>query len=87
MSYKEKINKQPKILVIGDLILDQYFWTDVNRISPEAPVPVCHVQNTTYCLGGAGNVANNLSSFGAQVTMVSLIGNDENAKFTYEVII
>ena len=41
MSYKEKINKQPKILVIGDLILDQYFWTDVNRISPEAPVPVC----------------------------------------------
>lgn len=79
MSYKEKINKQPKILVIGDLILDQYFWTDVNRISPEAPVPVCHVQNTTYCLGGAGNVANNLSSFGAQVTMASLIGNDENA--------
>ena len=52
MSYKEKINKQPNILVIGDLILDQYFWTDVNRISPEAPVPVCHVQNTTFCLGG-----------------------------------
>ena len=79
MSYKQKIKKQPKILVIGDLILDQYFWTNVNRISPEAPVPVCHVQNTTYCLGGAGNVANNLSAFGAKASMASLIGNDENA--------
>ena len=79
MSYKEKINKQPNILVIGDLILDQYFWTDVNRISPEAPVPVCHVQNTTFLFGGAGNVANNLSAFGAKASMASLIGIDDNA--------
>ena len=62
--------------MIGDLILDQYFWTDVNRISPELFLFVTF--KTQLCLGGAGNVAINLSSFGARY-MVSLIGNDENA--------
>ena len=78
MSIKQKIKKTPKLLVLGDFILDQYYWTLVNRISPEAPVPVCHIQDTTHCLGGAGNVANNLSAFGAQVSVAGIIGNDAN---------
>ena len=79
MSISKKINKTPNILVIGDFILDQYYWTKVTRISPEAPVPICHIQETTHCLGGAGNVANNLSIFGSKVSVSGIIGKDENA--------
>ena len=79
MVIKEKIKKQPQVLVIGDFILDQYYWTDVSRISPEAPVPICHIKKTTHCLGGAGNVANNLSVFGANVSIAGILGNDESS--------
>jgi len=79
MSIKQKIKKTPKLLVLGDFILDQYYWTSVSRISPEAPVPVCHIQETTHCLGGAGNVANNLSAFGAKVSVAGIVGIDSNA--------
>ena len=65
--------------MIGDFILDQYYWTDVSRISPEAPVPICHIKKTTHCLGGAGNVANNLSVFGANVSIAGILGNDESS--------
>ena len=61
-------------------MLDQYIWTDVSRISPEAPVPVCHVQHSTYRLGGAGNVAHNLRAFGADVTIAGMIGQDDAAR-------
>ena len=77
-SSSQENSKKPKILVVGDCILDQYFWTKVSRISPEAPVPICHIQNTNYRLGGAGNVANNLAAFDAEVSLIGVIGNDAN---------
>jgi bifunctional ADP-heptose synthase (sugar kinase/adenylyltransferase) len=70
-----KFNKS-KILVIGDLMLDEYIFTEVNRISPEAPVPVAWVDNEKSTLGGAGNVVNNLVALGASVAVVGAVGND-----------
>ncbi len=72
--------KNKKILVIGDLILDKYLWGDVERISPEAPVPVVDVKKETINLGGACNVAWNISSLGAQSYIVGVVGKDENGK-------
>ena len=71
---------QKKLLVIGDLVLDQYIWGDVNRISPEAPVPVVEVQKETFRLGGAANVACNIASLLGQVEVVGLVGADENGE-------
>ncbi|MBF0331100.1 MAG: D-glycero-beta-D-manno-heptose-7-phosphate kinase [Candidatus Omnitrophica bacterium] len=65
------------VLVIGDLILDQYIKGSVSRISPEAPVPVVLQEQVFYTPGGAANVANNLSSLGAKVTLVGRVGNDK----------
>lgn len=65
-----------RILVIGDLMLDHYIWGDVQRISPEAPVPVVHTQSQTYTAGGAANVALNLASLGMSVRLVGTIGDD-----------
>ncbi|WP_297888616.1 D-glycero-beta-D-manno-heptose-7-phosphate kinase [Sulfurihydrogenibium sp.] len=69
-----------KIAVIGDIILDKYLWGDVERISPEAPVPVVDVKKETVSLGGAANVANNIASLDAVSYMIGVIGNDENGK-------
>lgn len=69
-------NKQPKILVIGDLMVDHYIWGESTRISPEAPVQVVDVKNENNRLGGACNVANNLVSLGAKVDLCGLIGQD-----------
>ena len=66
-----------KILVIGDVMLDRYWMGQVNRISPEAPVPILDVNDAVDKPGGAANVAKNLSDFGMDVTLVGLIGNDE----------
>lgn len=55
-------NKTPKILVIGDLMIDHYLWGSCERISPEAPVQVINVDNESTVLGGAGNVINNLNA-------------------------
>ena len=68
--------KKPNILVIGDLMIDHYLWGKTNRISPEAPVQVVDIQKETTVLGGAGNVVNNLVSLGANVTVMSVIGED-----------
>ena len=68
-----------RVLVLGDLILDRYVWGDAERISPEAPVPVVRVGRQESMLGGAGNVARNLSSLGAQVELVGLVGDDAAA--------
>src|SRR3990170_8352856 len=63
-----------RILVVGDIMMDEYVWGDVGRISPEAPVPVVAVTRDTRALGGAGNVAVNLSGLGAGVVPAGLIG-------------
>src|SRR5580692_3304817 len=68
--------KAKKILVIGDVVLDQYIKGRVTRISPEAPVPIVLQEESFYTPGGAANVANNLSSLGADVTLVGKIGDD-----------
>ena len=67
-------NKTPKILVIGDLMIDQYLWGSCDRISPEAPVQVINVDNESTLLGGAGNVINNLKALNADVDVISVIG-------------
>jgi D-beta-D-heptose 7-phosphate kinase/D-beta-D-heptose 1-phosphate adenosyltransferase len=66
------------ILVVGDLILDEYTWGDVERISPEAPVPVVWAKKRTFVPGGAANVANNLRSLGARVAIAGVVGRDHN---------
>lgn len=71
---------QAKILIVGDLILDEYIWGDVERISPEAPVPVMRAQKRSYTLGGAANVANNIRSLGAAVSVCGIAGRDKNAQ-------
>ena len=67
-----------KIGVIGDMMLDTYWWGHVERISPEAPVPVVTVNRKEFRIGGAGNVALNLASLGAPVSVFSFIGDDED---------
>lgn len=69
---------KPTILVIGDLMLDHYLWGKCERISPEAPVQVVDIQKESTVLGGAGNVINNLLSLGANVRVLSVVGNDDN---------
>ena len=69
-------NKQPNILVVGDLMLDRYVWGSATRISPEAPVPIVHVSKETATPGGAANVAQNLISLGALVTLAGITGDD-----------
>ncbi len=71
---------QLKVLVIGDIMLDHYIWGDVHRISPEAPVPVVFIENDTYRLGGAANVALNVRSLGANVDLLGWIGDDMNGQ-------
>lgn len=66
--------RSPKILVVGDLMIDHYLWGSCERISPEAPVQVVNVESESTVLGGAGNVINNLRALGAQVDVVSVIG-------------
>ena len=70
-------NKSPRLLVIGDLMIDQYLWGTCERISPEAPVQVINVDHESTVLGGAGNVVNNLKKLGAQVDVISVVGNCE----------
>jgi D-glycero-beta-D-manno-heptose-7-phosphate kinase len=66
-----------KILVLGDLILDQYIWGPVSRISPEAPVPIVNVSAETLQLGGAANVSNNIRTLGGRVDLCGVIGADD----------
>ena len=70
-------NKSPRLLVIGDIIVDQYLWGSCQRISPEAPVQVIDVERENTVLGGAGNVVNNLKKLGAQVDIMSVVGSCE----------
>jgi len=67
-----------KVLVVGDSILDKYYYGEVNRISPEAPVPINHIIEIKNKLGGAANVANALSTLGLNTSLITHIGNDAN---------
>src|SRR5438046_1980178 len=69
-----------RVGVIGDVMFDTYMWGHVERISPEAPVPIVSLDKREYRIGGAGNVALNLQSLGASAFVLSVTGNDENAK-------
>ncbi len=69
-----------KVAVLGDVMLDTYWWGHVERISPEAPVPVVSLDKKELRIGGAGNVALNLAALGAQTFVISVIGNDEEGK-------
>ncbi len=69
-----------RVLVVGDVMLDRYWFGEVNRISPEAPVPVVHIQSTEERPGGAANVARGAAALGAQATMLAVVGADEAAK-------
>lgn len=71
--------EKARVLVVGDVMLDRYWFGEVERISPEAPVPVVHVAKREDRLGGAANVARNAVALGAQVTLVGLVGEDEAA--------
>ncbi len=75
----KKFNKA-RILVVGDLILDEYIWGSVERISPEAPVPVVWANKRTHVPGGACNVANNISALDAKACLVGVIGGDKNSE-------
>ena len=66
-----------RVLVVGDVMLDRYWFGDVTRISPEAPVPVVRVQRTEERPGGAANVARNIASLGGKATLLSVVGDDE----------
>ena len=70
---------QQRVMVLGDLMLDEYIRGKVSRISPEAPVPVVRVTSETHVPGGAGNVCANLAALGAQVSVVSVVGTDPAA--------
>jgi rfaE bifunctional protein kinase chain/domain len=75
-----------KIGVIGDVMLDTYWWGQVDRISPEAPVPIVRVDRKEQRIGGAGNVALNLASLGAPVTIFSVLGRDEDGDALTELL-
>lgn len=66
-----------KVMVVGDLILDEFIWGNVSRISPEAPVPVVLVRDENFMPGGASNVVNNIASLGGKASIVGVVGNDE----------
>ena len=68
--------KDAKVLVVGDLILDEFIWGKVSRISPEAPVPVVWVDSENFMPGGASNVANNIRALGGEVTLAGIVGDD-----------
>lgn len=65
-----------KVMVIGDIMMDQFLWGEVSRISPEAPVPIVRVEKETFLLGGAANVVNNLLGLRGQVLLAGVIGSD-----------
>lgn len=69
-----------RVLVVGDVMLDRYWFGEVTRVSPEAPVPIVHIQKTEERPGGAANVARGVAALGAQVTMLAVVGLDDAGK-------
>jgi len=75
-----------KICVVGDVMLDEYVWGSVERISPEAPVPAVHVKERTFSLGGAGNVAANLAGLKCKVSLLGVAGNDIHGDMLFKLL-
>jgi len=75
-----------RVLVIGDLMLDRYLWGSVERISPEAPVPVVHLDHRTCVMGGAANVAANLGALGCRISVAGVVGIDEDGRQLLELL-
>ena len=84
-SNSKRISKT-QILCVGDMILDQYIYGKVERMSPEAPVPILSINEENFQLGGVGNVARNISSLGGKATIVSIIGEDSSSKYIEKLI-
>lgn len=72
--FVDRCTSKCRILVVGDVMLDKYYYGEVNRISPEAPVPVTHVLRTEETLGGAANVAHNLALLGCETSIAGFVG-------------
>lgn len=85
INLKRIINRfnKAKVLVVGDIILDEYIWGNVDRISPEAPVPVVWANKRTYVPGGAANVANNIRSLNGEVCLLGVTGKDRNTDILF----
>ena len=75
-----------KVLVVGDIMLDEHIWSKVNRISPEAPVLVADVASIIYTPGGAGNVANNIQTLGGKAYLVGVVGRDSSKDKLFEAL-
>jgi D-beta-D-heptose 7-phosphate kinase/D-beta-D-heptose 1-phosphate adenosyltransferase len=71
---------RPRVLLVGDVMLDRYVWGDVERISPEAPIPILRIERQEHRLGGAGSVAAMLAALGAETILASVVGNDEEGR-------
>jgi D-beta-D-heptose 7-phosphate kinase / D-beta-D-heptose 1-phosphate adenosyltransferase len=80
MKNKTNIKNNPRILVIGDILLDEYVFGEVSRISPEAPVPILKYSRSEYRLGGAANVGATVAAFGIEVTLLGISGIDESGE-------
>lgn len=82
MSFNQLIDSfsDKRVLIIGDVMLDTYIWGDVERVSPESPVPVVEANRKEHRLGGAANVALNVKELGAKPVLVSVVGNDDKGK-------
>ena len=78
--------KSPKILVIGDLMLDHFIWGSVSRISPEAPTPVLSFEDESFQLGGAGFTASVLKQLGANVDLAAVSGDDDGRKIILDIL-
>ncbi|HLS17722.1 MAG TPA: D-glycero-beta-D-manno-heptose-7-phosphate kinase [Paenalcaligenes sp.] len=85
-SFPDREAQKVKVLIIGDVMLDRYWFGQVERISPEAPVPVVHVVRAEDRLGGAANVARNVVALGAQATLIGLVGDDQDGQITRELL-
>ena len=81
---KKISNSSPRFLLIGDIMLDKYIFGSVDRISPEAPVPIVKFSNEKKMLGGCGNVLRNLKNLGANISVISAVGDDSVGKHILE---
>ncbi len=71
---------RPRVLLVGDVMLDRYVWGDVERISPEAPIPILRIESQEHRLGGAGSVAAMLATLGAETILASVVGDDDEGR-------